>query len=201
MNTKNIAKEVTERISQLTDDKAVELTNISANRASARKQLDEADSDMKSAIEVTDITAYEKAKIRYQNASNAIEMYSARYQQLQEKEFVSEAESNRVIDSLLSYEDELKEEYSKAMEKPLKAMKKLHDEYYARIAEAETAIIRWTHEIHANYRNEGTVYADGSNRSKVPVPVRRAPFNGCTMAQMTKSYLRKVKSLCDYLDE
>ena len=190
----NTAKEVKARIEKLVNDKTHSLSEIETARKKAEERQSIAKKRMKTAIEMTDADAYEKAKKEFSSAGNAVEMYTARFDQLNQKEFLTEEESDRVIDSLLQYEKDLEEDLIKSMEKPLKTIQKLCEDYTNNITETESAISAWTSSIHENYRRQGAIYQDGTNRSDIPVPVRVRPFLGCPTALITQSYLNKIKT-------
>lgn len=197
----NTAKEVKARIDQLLSDKSRSLSEIQTARKEAEERQSIAKKKMKTAIELTDANAYEEAKKEFNSAGNAVEMYSARYEQLNLKEFLTEEESDRVIDSLLNYEKELEKDLIKSMEKPLKTLQTLYKEYDQSIIETENVMREWTNSIHFNYRSEGTIYKDGTNRSDVPVPVRRTLFTGCPAAQITERYLNHMRDHVDCLEK
>lgn len=189
MKTENKAAEVSARIEKLLNDKAQELATIKAELSEAQERRSNAAADMQKAMEATDIKAYERAKLAKQAEESAIEMYSARYKQLEEKEFMTEAESDKVINSILDYEKQLDAEFMKLIARPADKIRDLLAEYRARINEAEHTISNWTHSIHANYISKTTTYADGSNRSPRPQPVRVFSYDGCALAHNAKKFL------------
>lgn len=190
---KNTAKEVLERIEKLQNNKMAQLETIYQKALDAGNAAAEADQIMKQAAEELDLATYSKAKSDLEKANVAAEMYSKRYEQLEHKEFMSETESDNVIDSLLAYEKELAVEYEKKIVAPISTMNKIHLEYVEAVQETETAIESWCANIHANYRSEGTTYADGTNRSQSPVPVHRLPYTGCGKSKLIGSFLDKVE--------
>ena len=192
MNTENKAKEIKSRINQLIEEKAASLAEIQVEIDKAVERETAAAADMKAATESTNVEAYQTAKAAKLAASNALEMYHARFQQLTEREFLTEAESDEVIDELLEYEDKLQEDFLKSLEAPLKKLNSLYEEYTARVKETEETISRWTNEIHANFRNFYAMYADGSNRAKTPQRVHNIPVTGCPASEITGKYLRSM---------
>ena len=201
MATKNITKEVQERIKKLTGDKAAELAKIHQKQNEARNQIEAAGLAIKEATAVMNLEAYEKATADKRKAQAALDMYSGRYDQIRKQEYVSEAESDSVIDSLLGYEKTLEEDFKKAVAEPLKKLAELHKEYKAAVAETENTIKNWEGNIHANYSTRGaTKYKDPvtgqyTDRSNTPVPVHRLPYNGCSEAIQLGLYLEKAAPL------
>lgn len=192
MNTENKAKEIKNRINQLIEEKAASLAEIQVEIDKAVEREAAAVNEMKIAMESTNVDAYQEAKSKKLAASNALEMYRARLKQLTERKFLTEAESDEVIDELLEYEDVLKEDFMKSLEAPLKKLNELYKEYIARVDEAENIISRWTSEIHSNYRNFYGIYANGTNRSDKPVSVHNIPVTGCPASDITGKYIRNM---------
>ena len=201
MATKNITEEVQERIKKLTGDKAAELAKIHQKQNEARTQIEAAGLAIKEATAVMNLEAYEKATADKRKAQAALDMYSGRYDQIRKQEYVTEAESDSVIDSLLGYEKTLEEDFKKAVAEPLKKLAELRKEYEAAVVETENTIKNWERNIHANYSTRGaTKYKDPvtgqyTDRSNTPVPVHRLPYNGCSEAIQLGLYLEKAAPL------
>ena len=189
---KDVAREVLNKIDKLKADKLQELEIISGKATEAGERSLQADDAMKAAVAAIDEVGYAKAKNEKSLALAAAEMYSKRYEQLEQKQFVSEAESDRVIDSLLQYENALAADFESAIAEPIKKLRQLNETYLAAVREAETAIQAWTSDIHRNYRSESTTYPDGTNRSPVPVPVHTLPYTGCPTSAVVGGFLEKL---------
>lgn len=189
---KDIPAEVMKRINGLEQKKTEELAVIQSKIDENTRTLTEAEAEIKSATESMDLAAYQMAKKKKHDAAEAVEMYRARYSQLESKAFVTRKDSDGVIDSLLKYETDIEAEFKEAIAEPLASLKAIYEEYRDSIAAAERTIAAWTHRIHANYRSTGTKYADGTNISPVPVPVRRTPFEGCKESVVLKKFIDKL---------
>lgn len=195
MSKQTIAEKVSEQIDAMLTQRAQEIAVIETALASANAQKQEAEASAKAAIEKTDFAAYESAKDAQRKASAAIEMYEARLKQLTEREFISEEESDRVIDSLLAYEADLAERYADDIKTPLAALEAIHSQYRQEVQNVERIIGRWTREIHANYRTPGTIYAEtGTNRAPYPAPVHRVPYVGSPESEKTDKYLNEIRT-------
>lgn len=192
MKTKNVPAEVMKRVESLEKKKAEELAAIQNKIDENARTLAEAEKEIKTATESTDLTAYQAAKQKKHNAIEAVEMYRARYSQLENKAFVTRKDSDATIDNLLKYEKDIEAEFKEAIAEPLENLKAIYKEYRDGVTAAETTIDAWTHRIHANYRSTGTTYADGTNVSPVPVPVRRTPFSGCEESALVKNFIDKL---------
>lgn len=183
---KNVVKETQARIRDLKDKKAAELEHIDNEIKSAVLEYEEANKDMKAAMEITDVEAYGEAKMKQLAAKNKKEMYSGRYKQLADCEYLTEAESDRVIDALLDHEAEIAAAYEAEVKEILGTLKGIHEKYRDDVNEAEKTVATWTGQIHANYRSFGaSSYLDAAtgqrtDRSPHPVPVnnKRSPLMG-----------------------
>ena len=201
MATKNITKEVQERIKKLTGDKAEQLAKIHQKQNEARNQIEAAGLAIREATEVMNLEAYEKATADKRKAQAALDMYSGRYDQIRKQEYVTEADSDSVISSLLEYEDTLAEDFKKAIAEPLKKLADLYKGYKAAVVDTENTIKNWERNIHANYSTRGgTKYknettGEWTDRSPSPVPVHRLPYTGCSEAIQLGQYLKGATEL------
>lgn len=195
MAKQTVVEEVKARMQEMQDKKAAELQAIHEKQTEAQTQKEAAELALKEATERMDLDAYEEAKAAKRKAQTAIDMYSGKYAQISKQEYISEEDSDKVIDSLLAYEDELAAGFKAAVAEPLKKLDELQKAYADAVEDVEQTIRAWTSNIHANYRNNGTTYADGTNRSPQPVPVRRLPYTGCSEAHQLKEYLDKAEGL------
>lgn len=192
MKTANKPAEILKRIEGLEAKKEAELTAITHKIQESNAALTKAKAEIKSATESTDLTAYTNAKAAAAEASNAIEMYTARYAMIERREYVTTKDSNATIDAILQYEADIADEYIKEIGPAVDTLKKAHADYMAAVKAAENTIAQWTSRIHANYRSETTTYADGSNVSKTPVPVRNTPYFGCKESAIVAGFLDKI---------
>ena len=185
----NAVTKTNEMITKLLEDKETQLRNISIEMNAARAAQDQAEADLKKATESTDLKAYSKAKHAKEEAAAALEMYGARYAQLQHNKYVTESESDKVIDDLLSYEKNREQEFRNALAPFVEGLRDLFTEYRNDVTMAENTISTWTSTIHANYRT-----FDGS-RSQRPRAVHIIPYTGCAEAREVNTFLDALKGL------
>mgnify|MGYP007130655362 CR=1 FL=1 len=195
MAKQTVVEEVKARMQEMQQKKAGELETVRQRQQEAQTQKEAAELAIREATDSMDLEAYEEAKTAKRKAQTAIDMYSSKYNQIKQQEYISEIESDKVIDSLLAYEDELAAGFKAAVAEPLKKLDELQRTYFDAVEDVEQTIKAWTGNIHANYRNNGTTYTDGTNRSPQPVPVRKIPYTGCSEAHQLKEYLDKAKGL------
>lgn len=193
--SKTIAQQVKERIEDLTAKRTADLDLISNRQSEAQERLKAAEIALHDAAESMDINAYEKALTAKRKAQTEIDMYAAKYEQIQRQEYVTEAESDAVIDSLLDYETNLTVDFESAIAEPLKQLQALLDKYREEINSTEWIIQEWTGKIHYNYLNRfGGTYSNGSRRSPQPIPVRGKTYGGCEASQKVNTFLRDQMS-------
>lgn len=201
MGKKTVLQEVKDRMQEMQDTKGAELQAIFEKKEAAETQKKEAEAALKDATERMDLDAYEDAKQAKRKAQTAIDMYSGRYNQIKQQEYISEEESDKVIDSLLSYENEIAANFKQAIAEPLRALDNLLQTYRAEVEDTEATIKAWGTFIHANYNTRGkTLRTDPltgiqTDRSDRPVPVHTMPYTGCSEAEQLKTYLEKAEGL------
>ena len=195
MAKENILKGVKARMKELRDVKAEEMETIRQKQDEARGKIEAAGLAMKTATEAMDVDGYERAKNDKRRARTALDMYDARAAQLTKKELISEEESDKIIDSLLAYEEDLAVIYRDAVAEVLRKLAEVHEAYTSEISDVEDTIKIWERDIHPNHSTRGrSLYLDEStgqysDRSKTPVPVRVTPYTGCSEAQVIDEFL------------
>lgn len=201
MEKQTVLQEVKGRMKEMQDRKAADLEKIAEKQDEARTQIEAARLAMSDATEAMDVDAYEEARQKRRKAQTALDMYTGRYNQIKQQEYISEAESDKVIDSLLAYEDALAADFKAAAADPLKKLAELHKAYRDEVRETEQALTEWQQNIHANYNTRGgTTFYDEftgkhTSRSRKPVPVHAVPYEGCKEAAQLGDYLNKAAAL------
>lgn len=203
MAKNTILQEVKKRMADMKESKAAQLETIRQKQEEARTQIEAAALGMKQATEEMNVDSYEEAKNRKHKAQTALDMYNGRFKQIQAQEYISEADSDKVINDLLAYEDKLAADFKEATAEPLKQLAKIHKEYLAEVKDTERTITAWQKDIHANYSTRGaTMYQDKdtgkwTDRSPGPVPVHTMPYTGCSEAEQLGAYLKKAAQITD----
>lgn len=198
MAKQTVVEEVKARMQEMQQKKAGELETVRQRQQEAQTQKEAAELAIREATDSMDLEAYEEAKTAKRKAQTAIDMYSGKYAQISKQEYISEADSDKVIDSLLAYENELAAGFKAAVAEPLKKLDELQRTYFDAVEDVEQTIRAWTDNIHANYRSAGTIYAEtGTNRSPHPVAVHTTPYTGCGEAHRLAQYLKNDKGLLD----
>lgn len=202
----NLTQEVKKRMRELMEAKSAQLAEIESRTAEARARLEAAGAAIQKATEEMNVDSYETAKAQAAKAQAALDMYTARYDQLKAKEYISEAESDKVIDSLLEYERELEADFKAAMVAPLQKLAKLHADYVAAVNDAENTMAAWQQDIHVNYRTRGSMTREDpltgerTDRMERPVPVHRMYYGGCDEAARLGRYLENEAKLLKETD-
>lgn len=201
----NLTQEVKKRMRELMEAKTVQLAEIENRTAEARARLEAAGTAIKQATEKMNVDSYEAAKAQAAKAQAALDMYTARYTQLKDQEYISEAESDKVIDSLLAFEVDLEKDFKAALVGQLKQLAKLRADYVAAVRDAEDTLTAWQKDIHANYRMRGGFRVDPltgerTDRAEKPVPVRIPYYGGCDEAARLGRYLENEAKLLKETD-
>lgn len=197
-NKENILQAVKDRMAEIKGKKAADLDKIQQEKENAETALEAATTEMDKAAQTMDVSKYMAAEAKRQKAQTALNMYSWHARQLKQQEYISEAESDRVIDSLLAYEDGLTEDFKAAMAEPINRLAELYADYTAAISDAEQTLTAWQQDVHANYRTWGRMHRTDpqtgktTDRSETPTPVHRIQSIGCMEAVRLGSYLKSV---------
>lgn len=152
---KDTVTQIQEKMQDLKEKRRAEVDFISQQIEQAEAEYMTASNDMKEAMEQTDLPRYTEAKRAQLDAKNKKEMFSGRLKQIRAKEYLTEAESDEVIDSLLQYEEEIATKYGNRTAEIIATLKNVHKEYKDAVNAAERTIQQWTNEIHANYNSRG----------------------------------------------
>ena len=197
MAKQTVLEEVKMRMQEMKEKKAGELDAIRQKQAEAQTQKEAAELAIKDATERMDLEAYEEAKQAKHRAQTAIDMYSGRYKQIAAQEYISETESDKVIDSLLEFQKETESRFKADLAEYLRKLAQMAAEYQTTVDGIEQTIVAWTRDIHTNYNSRGTtIYKEtGTDRSPYPIPVRQTPYRGCSEAIMLENYLEKAAPL------
>lgn len=195
----NKSQEVQQRIKEMTEKKMKDLSEINEKKAEAQTRKEEAEARLKEATELMNLEDYEKAKDDIRRAKTAIDMYSGRYKQISQQEYISEEESDKVIDELLDYERELDAKLTEDIKEPLERLQEILRKYFELIDEAERTIRTWETTIHANYTSRGLMQridettGQLTDRYKEPRPVHSILYGGCKEAVQLKNFLKRYR--------
>lgn len=180
-------EKVQDRIRGLINERELKLEAVSQKRAALAESAQALEEKLQQAAREMNTKAYAAAKAEREECNTEFEMLEELERQIRKSELVTEAESEQVIASLLAYEQQLEEEYRKAVVEHLQALDALSDQHRLAAADAETTLNTWTSEIRANYINTRTTYQNGTHRSPVPVPIHpRGYFGGRLVSAIDK---------------
>lgn len=189
---KNEAERVMQQIKELTEKKAKDLETI--HEAIERETQAEAAAleAVAAAATVLDLERYHTAQAELSNAREHLAMYRLREQQLAAAAYVSEEESDAVIDRLKDYEASLSAGYDTQAAKIIEELKTCTAVYIDAVAAAESAMKTWTRDVHSNHRAPNTTYPDGTNRAPYPVPVRPTPYTGDALSKKVQEFIKTL---------
>lgn len=194
-NSKDILQETKDRMQEMIETKAKDMEAIKAKQAEANEKAEAAKEALQAATEAMNLQKYTEAENELKAAQTAASMYGARFQQLAGRAFISEADSDAVIDSLLQYEKDLEAKFRKDIAAPIKQLEELVSAYFAVVADTEATMENWTANIHPNFRSMTTTYEKtGTNRAPHPIPVRVTAYYGCQEANQVDIFLKNAQT-------
>ena len=198
---KNALENVNEQIQEMLKKKADDLAEIQQKQKDLKREIAACEEQIRQATEAMDLDAFQSATAAKNMKKSALTMYAEREKQIARRQFITEEESDRAIDSLLAYEDDLATAFKEAAAEHLNALSALFRDYTQGVKETEQTIAQWTRNIHPNYRGAGwrTDPDTGkmTHRMEKPVPVHSTTFIGCPEALTLKYFLIKLNTLLD----
>lgn len=194
---KNVAEETKQKIAEMQEQKAKELEKIDSKIAELQRKKDNLKESIEKATEQMDLKLYKEAEEELKETETAINMYSGRYKQIKEQKYISELESDKVIDDLLVYEKELEKGFIEDIKEPIEQLRVILSDYFGAVQEAEKTIRTWETQIHANYSTRGLTFRTDpetgkrTDRSEKPVYVHSTPYEGSGVALSLSEYLSR----------
>ena len=110
MKNDKFIKDLTERINGLVENRRDEIMRIEDCIRSARDGIRQAEEEMEKATFESDATTYGKAKDSKESHIVSLEMYERRLAQVKSDELLSESDNIAVDESIVTRQDEIKEE-------------------------------------------------------------------------------------------
>lgn len=194
MKTKTTVESIKERIAELKSGREKELAEIQLKRDEESQNLAAAKKAMENATDATDLQAYERAKAEKNRAESALEMYSAKYSKVQKLDFITEEESDKVIDSLRAEDAEISRKFKTDIFTALDGIENIIQRFERDKREIKDTTETWTREIHANYYSPTTTFKEtGTHRSPIPVPVNVGGL--CAGYQIIRECIQRIKDM------
>ncbi len=206
VNTPTAPEVANAKSAELLKAKADEEKKIRDCIAENERILQTIDKDIKEAVREADPVKYADATNKKRMAKSSIEMYQERLKLLESDGFgfISEKESDQVIDSLLEYADKLDNDFRNAINEELPKLEKLLKKYREDVFKNEQALHNWQHNIYANYRlMKGTIkYSeDGTRvfRNEKPREIRAlgAYYTGCGESNEVRDFVLSMEKFKD----
>ncbi len=189
--------EARQQMQSILTTKANDLTEAETRLQEASVAVQEAQRRSDDMTAVMDLAGFEAAQDELKKAILAEQMYRGKLTQLEKKKYITEEESNAVIDALLAYEDELGQAFEDTLRTKLMELKTALDAYKTEIRNTETTIDEWTGNVFPNYRSKSSTYTgpDGqrTNRASSPQPVHPLPYTGNSASQKVHEFLTKMQ--------
>lgn len=192
----NRAKEVQEKIRNLIETREKTTADILEKIDAARRAECAAQEAIDKATAALDFEMNHKAQLDMTAATERRVLLQRRFDQLNSRKLVPEDESDKVISSLLQYEQDLADAFEKEVSAPIATIAKLFREYREKVQETERTIDKWTREIHPNYVSYRTPqHPAGAHRSPTPLSVHTLPYFGSDLSYRIDNFLKDVLPL------
>jgi len=186
-------KKLNDRMGKMLEDNKQALEDIDSSIEKIKQDIEKFSQDRKACSEKSDLKGYEEATGKIEKAKVADEMYAARRSQINSKAFVSEAESDKTVDSVFEYENKLAADYEQRMGEIIKAMLPIQAEYESKVKDAEEALSKWENHIHENTRFVSNSFTSPL-RLESRVSIRWAgPYFGGDFHRVIENFLNETE--------
>lgn len=193
----NAIERANDLMTKLVKQKENDLLAIENHLNDCRDRMSKAQQDKDAAAAALDGAAFAAADSVMHGIETEIKMYEARRKQIISHDLIGEDENEAIIDSLLSYEATIADEFKKAIAPHLDALEKIRAGYAAEVDTTENTLRNWTSQIRPTYinRNGKSRFVDGkyTNRFDSPQPVRVVEYRGCEASGALGKLLDAVK--------
>lgn len=155
MNDKKKLESIENKIKTILDARAKESEDLRQKIKKHEKDIETAEKERAAAEESMNLDAFRAAKIRREEAQDAITLYSTRLKALQRKEDVSESDSDAVIDDLLAIQNAHDIEFENDAKKIIDNVRELLAKYEATNTRIENDLRCWHENVKPNRRPGG----------------------------------------------
>ena len=193
--TMTTLQEVKQQIKEIMKKKHDDFAKAQEMFDAAKSALEKASEAKEKATAEMDLETFHTATADAEKAQAELEMYEGKLKQLEQQKYITEAESDAVIDSLLDYEKKIMTDFETAVASVYEDLDKLLTNYKHEIKEIEATLHYWEKHIHANYLLYGNRRIDKETgrrlgRKDRPQPIR--PFIAKNMGGATAKRLEAL---------
>lgn len=194
MAKKTVLEDIRDLMADLVKARTAQLEEVQRGIEETRQKLEEVDAAIASATVSADLQAYEKGTAAKSKLETALSMYTARLELIRDGEYISEAESDAVIDRLLAYEEQITDRFRADIAGTIESLKNIYSAYAAEFFDIEATLSAWQRDVHANYNSRGrTIYYDANGKATYrcdePQPVHLYNYTFCDEAKRLRDYL------------
>lgn len=192
---KKAADAIDDRKRTMRVDKQVELDALNEERDERETER----ADIRQRMQTAETPKeYAALKAKDTDLSMEIEYFDNRISERENRPFVTETESDSVIDELLQMEKDAEAAFAETVLTSLDELKEQYDKYGELWRYIEQILKDWQRQIYPNYRGFGTIFTvDGkkTERSPKPRPIRYTPYNGGKIYETAEQFMRTAERL------
>lgn len=163
--SKTIFETVNARIDELLAQRDAEIAAAEQALAEAKKAVNAAQDVQDAAISSADVERYSAANADKAKAEMAVEVYSARLEQLKSKEFLDPEEDERITHEIQAYQRKLRDDTTDKIISLLEEVEKVGHEYWDAQGKADKLYDRWFKSVSARMHRHET--NDGELRGAI----------------------------------
>lgn len=181
--SKTIFETVNARIDELISQRDTEIAAAEQALAEAKEAVNAAQDAQDAAIASTDLDAYAAAHEDKERAEMAVEVYSARLEQLKARDFLDPEEDKRITNEIVAYQRKLRDDATDKIISLIEEVEKVGREYWDAQGKADKLYDRWFKSVSARMHRHET------NDSEL---------RGAIRALVTNWFYRDSKNLGSY---
>ncbi len=152
MKTKNVLTETKKRLEQIRDKKRRETSVVDDKLAKLRDEQAKLLKEQEQASDDMNLDRYAELSEKLNTISTAVSMYEAKKASLTSVTDITADESDKTIDALIAYQDDLARQFLSAIAGPMEQIEKAITDYDIDLVDLRNTIASWQAETRLGYR-------------------------------------------------
>ena len=152
MKSKNVLTETKKRLEQIREKRNKETYLVDDKLSKLRDEQAKLQAEQAQASDDMNLGRYSELSEKLSVVNTAINMYETKRTSLTSVIGITSDESDKTIDALISYQDDLGNQFISAIAEPIAKIEKLLANYDAYLADLRSTISTWQAEVNHTYR-------------------------------------------------
>ena len=179
MKTKNVLTETKKRLEQMQDKKRRETSVVDDKLAKLRDEQAKLLKEQAQASDDMNLDRYAELSEKLNTISTAVSMYEAKKTSLTSVTDITADESDKTIDALRDYQNDLASQFISDIADPIAKIEKIISDYDADLVDLRNTISVWQAEVNHPYRGGQVI----------------SPFAGCGESILIREFVNRLREL------